>query len=365
MKTDRLADLYADPGPFASVYLDVSRDMENGDRIVELAARSAGESLAEQGASQDVVEAVRGRLTESTHEGAPVSRLVIATERGILLDELAHSRTPQPTAVWAALPDLAGWLTAADSVVPFVLARVDHEGGQVETYRSGGWSPEEEQEVGSPDVHEHKFGGGGWSHLRFQRVSENAWIRNAEAVAEEIKRQLTRDIGLVLLAGDVRSRQEVQEALGEIRAEVVQIDGGSPHVDGGDEALQEAVRNVLAGRVTSAKLAEVHELQARLGRDDSVAIGVRDVADALVRGQVDRLLIDPASAREFSVEPARHPGLAFGAVEPPASIPADQALIAAAVLTAAEVVITRASTLGGAPVAGLLRWDQTSEGTRA
>src|SRR5947209_10887786 len=120
MRTDRLAGLYNDPGPFASVYADVSRDMENGDRIVELAARSAADSLAEQGAPHDVVEAVHSRLTESTHEGAPVSRIVVATERGILLDELAHSHSPQPTAVWDALPDLGAWLTAADSVVPFV-----------------------------------------------------------------------------------------------------------------------------------------------------------------------------------------------------------------------------------------------------
>jgi len=365
MKTDHLADLYADRGPFASVYLDVSRDMADGDRIVELAARSAAGSLSDQGAPPVVVEAVVARLTASTHEGAPLSRLVVASERGILLDERTHTRTAQPTAVWDALPELGDWLAAADSVVPFVLARVDHEGGQVGTYRSGSTSADEEQEVGSPDVHEHKFGGGGWSHLRFQRVSENAWIRNAEEVADEIHRQLERDIRLVVIAGDVRSRQEVQEALGDVRAEVVQVDGGSPHDDGGEEALQEAVRGVLAGEVTSSKLAEVHELQARLGRDDSVATGVRDVADALVRGQVERLLIDPARAREFSVEPAHHPGLAFGAVDPPASIPADRALIAAAVLTAAEVVVSRASTLGGAPVAALLRWDQPSRGSQA
>jgi hypothetical protein len=44
---------------------------------------------------------------------------------------------------------------------------------------------------------------------------------------------------------------------------------------------------------------------------------------------------------------------------------ADLAVVAAACLTDAEVVISRASTLGGAPVAALLRWDQTAQGTRA
>ena len=83
-----------------------------------------------------------------------------------------------------------------------------------------------------------------------------------------------------------------------------------------------------------------------------------DVADALVRGQVDRLLIDPARAAEFELEPEKHPGLALGAAtDLPTALPADRALVAAAVLTDADVVVTRTSTLGGAPVAALLRWN--------
>jgi hypothetical protein len=37
---------------------------------------------------------------------------------------------------------------------------------------------------------------------------------------------------------------------------------------------------------------------------------------------------------------------------------ADLALVAAAARTGAEVAVTRSSTVGGAPVAALLRWDQ-------
>jgi hypothetical protein len=40
-------------------------------------------------------------------------------------------------------------------------------------------------------------------------------------------------------------------------------------------------------------------------------------------------------------------------------------LVAAAAVTDAEVVVSRASTLGGAPVAALLRWHQTSQGAGA
>src|SRR4051794_7848086 len=168
MKTDSIAKLLEDPGPFASVYVDVSRDMEDGNRVVELAARSACDALLEQGAPSSVCEEIRDRLTASVHVEAPVSRAVVATRRGVLLDEVTRARTVQPTASWAPLPDLGAWIADEDTRVPFILALVDHEGGQVSVYRSSLRSADVTESVGSPDVHEHKFRGGGWSHLRYQ-----------------------------------------------------------------------------------------------------------------------------------------------------------------------------------------------------
>ena len=71
------------------------------------------------------------------------------------------------------------------------------------------------------------------------------------------------------------------------------------------------------------------------------------------------------AAREFRIRAADHPGLVLGASISDEPVRADLAVVAAASLTDAEVVISRVSTLGGAPVAALLRWDQTAQGTRA
>jgi hypothetical protein len=367
VKTDRIAHLYADPGPFASAYVEVSRDQEDGDRIAELQARAACDQLAEQGAPEAVIEQVRARLSESVHERAPISRFVVATEAGVLLDELSRAHQPQPVGVWDALPDLSDWIAHEDSQLPFVLALADHEGGDVRTYRTdGGYRPEVEKTVGGETSFEHKFKGGGWSHLRFQHSTENVWARNATDVANEIQRQVDGGAKLVLLAGDPTSCQQIREILGDPGVDLVVLDSGSRSADGGEEALAEAVNSALYDAVVAAKLAEVHELKERLGRDDSVAIGIGDVIDAFVRGQVDRLLIDPVRAAEFEVQPEQHPGLALGSITGlPKTIPADRALIAAAALTGADVVVTRTGTLGGAPAAGLLRWDQPSIGTRA
>jgi hypothetical protein len=366
VKTNSIAQLLEDPGPFASVYVDVSRDMEDGNRVVELAARAACDSLLEQGAPSSVCDEIRDVLTTSLHVEAPASRAVVATDRGVVLDQVSRARTVHATATWAPLPDLGAWITDEDTRVPFLLALVDHEGGQVSVYRSSRHAADVTESVGSPDVHEHKFHGGGWAHLRYQHVAENAWMRNATEVAAEIERHARRGIEMIILAGDPQSRSQVTEALGDVRAEVVQLESGSRAADGGDDALFSEVDAVLTRHVTATKLADVHALQDRLGKGEAVAIGIADVVDALVRGQVDRLLIDVDRAREFRVEPPHHPGLSFGAVtDLPESIPADLALIAGAAVTAADVNVTRARTMAGAPVAALLRWHQPAEGTRA
>jgi Bacterial archaeo-eukaryotic release factor family 2 len=359
MKSDRLTAIYADPGPFASAYLEVSRDQEQGNRVVELAVRAVRDDLADQGAPSEVLAAVEERLGQSTGQPAPISRCVVATERGVLLDELTRSHHAQPVATWATLPDVAAWLRDAGQQVPFILALVDHEGGDVTTYSADDMGPEREASVGEPSKYEHKVRGGGWSHLRMQRTAENVWAHNAVEVAAEIERQVRIGPNLVILAGDEHSRSLVTEHLPDtISAEVRVLDRSGRPVDGGDDALAADVDSVLRDVVVARQLRMVHELKERMGRGESVALGVRDVADAFVRGQVDQLMLDPDAAAGFTLRPGDHPGLALGASTPIDEVRADQALIAAACMTDADIAVATAATMGGAPVAALLRWNQ-------
>ncbi len=359
MKTDRLAPIYAEPGPFASAYIEVSRDQEHGDRIVELAVRAVGEELAEQGAPAEVVTDIQERLLRSTGQPAPISRCVVATERGVLFDELTRSHHAQPVATWGPLPDLVAWLRDASRQIPFVLALVDHEGGDITTYSADDMEPEREASVGEPSKYEHKVRGGGWSHLNWQRSAETIWAQNAAEVAAEIGRQVRNGPELVILAGDVHSRGQVIADLPDtIAADVVVLDRAGRPVDGGDDALAKDVESALRDVVVSRQLKMVHELKERMGRGRSVAIGVREVADAFVRGQVDQLLLDPEAAADFTLRPRDHPGLALGINTPEEKLRADQALIAAACLTDADIAVATAATMGGAPVAALLRWNQ-------
>ena len=359
MKSDRLASIYADPGPFASAYLEVSRDQEQGNRVVELAVRAVCDELATQGAPAEVLDEVQQRLGQSTGQPAPISRCLVASERGILFDELTRSRHAQPVATWGPLPDVAAWLTDASGQLPFVLALVDHEGGDVTTYSADDMEPEREASVGEPSKYEHKVHGGGWSHLNWQRSAETIWARNATEVAAEIERQVRNGPDLVIVAGDEHSRSQVADRLPDtISAQLVVLERAGRPVDGGDDALAAEVESTLKDTVVAQQLKLVHELKGRMGRGESVALGVRDVADAFVRGQVEQLMIDPEAAGEFTLRPGDHPGLALGVDAPAEDLRADQALIAAACMTDADITVATAATMGGAPVAALLRWNQ-------
>ncbi|MGI3780730.1 MAG: hypothetical protein ACRYG2_08120 [Janthinobacterium lividum] len=354
--------LSTDPGPFATAYADVSRVAAAGDDEVTLTARAARDELVAAGCPDAVADALQEALGASTHEGGEVARVVVASARGVVFSALVRGRRPQPTTAWGALPDLGPWLADATLVLPFVLARVDHAGGNVSTYSDGAAGPlREEQEAGGDANFLHKTGAD--AH---EGSVEEEWKRSADDVAAEIERQVTAGPSLVLVGGEPDAVSEVRAKLTHLEAEVVGLQGGRRNTDGGEAAFEEEITEALRGQAVTANLDVLAQLKQRLGEraqgaSSRGASGVDEVLDALVVGQVDTLLLDPAAAAETSVTLSEHPGLVVGVVETSEALPADQVLVALAALTDADVRIERRGTLGGDPVAALLRWDNTAD----
>jgi release factor family 2 len=359
METSALRPAYEHAGPLATVLVDVSQDSENGAHEHELRVRAACDQLVEQGAGELLVERVRERLLEPPGSGAPLARLVVAADDEVVLDEVASFRVDQPTATYDLLPDLAPWVAHRDSAVTFVLAIVDHEGGDVALYDSDVPEPEDQDSVGGvEEEHVHKVPVGGWSALRYQHTTENVWAANAEKVVEAVQHHVRAGHHLVLLAGDPQSRGMVRDGLADTKAEVVELESGTRNADGGDEALQQAIREALLGVVVRRRLETVHRLREQVGRGGAGAAGVRPVAEALVKGQVQTLLLDPGPAAEERLDPADHPGLPVPGTLPHGELRADLVLVASAVLTDAEVTTIPAAALGSEPFGALLRWEE-------
>ncbi|GAB6987465.1 baeRF2 domain-containing protein [Nocardioides pyridinolyticus] len=354
MDTSTLSDLYQSSGPFATVLVDVGHETETGEHEHELRVRAACDELREQGADGAVVDAVAERLGELVHQPSPVARVVVATADGIAYDEVAHLQADQAVATWGPLPDLARWIEHRDGSVEFVLAVVDHEGGDVAVHRSDLPEPEELESIQGDTENIHQVGATDWGNLNYQHRTENVWAKNAGEVADHVMSHVRTGARLVLLAGDPRSKSLVRERLNEAEAEIIELETGSRNEDGGDEALAQAVRQALGDQVVRRRLERVHALRERLGRGEGAVAGVDDVADAFVKGQVETLLFDPSVAAEAQLDVTAHPGLAL----PEETLRADQELVAAAVLTSAEVGVAPAAALAGEPVAAVLRWEE-------
>jgi len=358
MDTTTLTPALRGSGPFATVLTDVSQDTESGRHEHDLRVRAACERLSERGAPAEVVDLVRERLSETVRRPAPLGRIVVASPDGIAYDELALTRVDDPVASWDPLPDLTAWIAHRDATLPFVLALVDHAGGDISLWDSDVPEPEVSTSAGGEDLEFiHQMPVGGWGSLEVQRTTENTWRENAEDVAAEVER-LVRAHGhpTVLLGGDPTSVGMVRKALDDLPATVVELSTGQRAEDGGDEALRGAIQEALAGEVVRRRTELAHRVREALGRGDTGVAGVDAVADALVRGQVETLVLDPAALPDATLDPSQHPGLAFGGPEPLRPLRADEALIAAAVATDAEVTTLPTLALGGEPVAAILRW---------
>src|SRR3712207_673126 len=69
MDVSFLEQVFAAPGPYATVCADVTHVIESADTELDLRVRAIAERLTEQGAPEAVVEAVRGRLLEGNAGG--------------------------------------------------------------------------------------------------------------------------------------------------------------------------------------------------------------------------------------------------------------------------------------------------------
>lgn len=358
MRTDSLTDLFDQPGPFASVLVDVSQDGEDGAGQRQLRVDEALRQLEAQGAPEPVGHQLREVLDQPTEPAAPVARLVVATEAGLCFDDTVQERLDTTVATWSPLPDVAMWARLQDASLPFLLVVADREGSDIEVYRASNREPDETTSIHGETAHIHKVKVGGWAQDHYQNHTEEVWRRNARQTAELIDRQVADGIPLVVLAGDERARGEIDEALGTKAAEcTVQVEAGGRAAGSSREALEAAVADVLRAEVVERRLGWVRQYQERRGRGDAVATGSQEVLDAFVIGQVGTLLLDLPGSREQTVQPADYRGLTLG-VGVGAILPLDQVLVAAAVRTAADVVVVPGRVLEGAPAAALLRWNQ-------
>ncbi|MGY1594899.1 Vms1/Ankzf1 family peptidyl-tRNA hydrolase [Geodermatophilus sp. SYSU D00708] len=372
MDVSFLEPVFSASGPYATVCADVTHTTENADTEVELRVRAITERLSEQGAPETVVEAVRSRLLEANDGGEIATlrgrALVVAADGTVVLDQPLVDVPRQEVAEYSPAPDLMPVLRQLPGRVPHIVVVTDRVGADISVASLVG-RPEIEDEVEGDSFQIRKFQGGGWAHHRYQHNAENKWIHNADNVAERIASLVRRlHPQFVLLAGDVRARQILTDRASDLWSDlVVSMDEGGRAAGADREPVERRTAELVAEHEAREE-ADVVEKLASAGAHGLAVTGKASVVEALRKGQVETLvladqqdaddtLIVGNSPLELGVD--QHDMDALGTHG--TVVPAQAGLLAAAVASAAGVVVVPRSAMpGDIPVAAVLRYTDES-----
>lgn len=360
--------------PFATVCADVTHTTENADTELDLRVRAIAEKLSGQGAPEPVVEAVRGRLLEGNDGGEAGTlrgRAVVVDSTGsVVLDQPLADAPAREVAEWAPQPDLLPVLRQLAGRVPHIVVLIDRVGADI-TFVNLPEREDEQASVEGDTRHIRKFQGGGWAHHRYQHNTENIWIHNVDGVAKQIDDMVRRhSVRFVLVAGDVRARQILTDRAGSWSHLIVSMDEGGRAAGASREPVDTREAELVAEHEARQIAESVEKVQA--GAAHGLSVTGRDrVVEALRKGQVETLVLadDPEdetllvgdSPLELGVKQQDMDALGTHG----SAVPADRALVQAAVASAAEVVVVpRAAMPDEVPVAAVLRYtdDSTSSG---
>lgn len=373
MDVSFLERVFAAPGPYATVCADVTHNTENADTEVELRVRALTQKLAEQGAPEPVVTAVRDRLLETNGGGEAGTlhgrALVVASDGSVALDQPLVDAPTAELAEWAPHPDLLPVLRQLPGRVPHIVVLADRVGADI-TYVSSPGQVIEAETVEGDSFQIRKFSGGGWAHHRYQHNAENKWVHNADDVATTIASMARRlSPRFVLMAGDMRARQILHDRASDVWSDlVVSMDEGGRAAGADREPVDRREAELIAEH-EAREIAEVTEQLQAAGAHGLAVTGTEAVVDALRKGQVETLVLADQPEDEKLLVGDDPLVLGVGQQDMDALgthgdvVPHDRALVAAAVATRAAVVVApRAALPDGVPVAAVLRYSDIPTG---
>lgn len=286
--TTDLVELATGRGPFVSAYLTTEATVENAAQRAEVRWRSVRDSLAAEGAPDEVLAVVDPLVADAHLQGEGLGVIVRA-------DGSAHvEHHPHPPALdrarWAPLPSLLPLLGWRQSTPPYMVVAADRKGADILAVR--GEAPDLRREAGGDDHPLSKVNAGGWSQRRYQERAENTWADNAEDVARRVS-ALARRVGarLIVVAGDVRAVTLLGDALPPELAELFREVGGGRGADGSGDTLAAATAELVEEAVAADTAALLEKFREELGQADRAADGVDATLRALAASQVEVLLV--------------------------------------------------------------------------
>ncbi|RRQ26586.1 hypothetical protein DK926_17430 [Rhodococcus sp. Eu-32] len=364
MQTHRFRALVDEPGPFATVYYDDTHTSEDASAVAELTARAVIEELEERGADASLTGAIETAMTVATPPSGPSGRVVIAGRNGVLVDEHLVRPAVKTEVRVSDLPYLVPIVEHGAESVAYAVALVDHQGADLTLHSEDGdtWTTSVDGD-GYPVHKASSAETAGYGDP--QPRAEEAARKNIRAVAAELDTAVDRyDVGVVFLGGDVRARAELLEHVADrVRERAVTIDGASRSAGVDTQATRDKIDEEFARRRLAAVDAAVQRFQQYEGTGRA-AQGIEGVSSALRSGNVDTLIVGDLGQRTVvsadGLVAADVDALSEYGASDAQTVPADEAVVAAAVRVGASIVRTDERFTPEDGVAAVLRYDEFS-----
>lgn len=287
-----LHPLYEHPGPWASVYVDLSRHPEDAARQRTLTGEAMSQELARRGADEATCRAVRNAIQELGNSPEPAGRALFARAGAVVLDPPLACAPRRDKAVWAPLPRATPLLDLTGEDAVAVVAYIDRRGADFELR-----SALARERAGSATGHEvpaYRSGAADWSERHFQLRVENTWEHNAAEIADALAvcQEETR-ADLLILVGEEEERRSVHQRLPQRLHERV-VDArhgaGSRLLDGDvEEARATHVRRHAAAALERFLAARAPDEEGRAG----AAEGVPALVGAAREHRIEELVVRP------------------------------------------------------------------------
>ncbi|WP_149828315.1 hypothetical protein [Streptomyces tailanensis] len=342
MRLHFLDTLYAMPGPYASVYVDTSRDIDDPDKAIELHRRHARSDLIELGADPATAEVSAAAVGTDAHLPGRHGQALFATHGELVLTEELPQPPPVDRAGYALLPDAMPLALQHAPDIPYaaaVLTRVKPANSH----------------TASEDLHV-ELQTGRWPSssvapraLTHLHIPIDQWHQEARRLAEELAHLV--DVGhadTLVLCGDTWARGVLVNRLpAPIRNRVATVPGnGQDIVETGRALLERQLAALFRGRLSAHDRDRLETFAAQRARDRA-GEGLSAAVAALQRGQADALVVNHPVEQWPPLWLGTDPDQialsaddlqTFGAIGYEQQ-PADAALLYAAVTTGAELIV--------------------------
>lgn len=347
MDTMRLRELVTTDGPFASVYFNDTHDTEDALTLRGLRWRELRNELAGQGTSEVTLDTLESAVHEADPPVGSSGRALVAADDVILLDRELDEPPARPVARLSDLPYLVPLLEHGEIPPPHVVAVTDRVGAEVTAVDQQGNVVDERTIEGVDQV--HKVSTGGWAHRTVQQHIDELVKQNVDQVAEYIV-DTTRRIGatVIVIAGESQARKALLDALPEmVREQATEFPGGSRKPDERDTQLEHRVKELLVKDKQTRRDQTAERFRIARDQPPTLAVeGLEATISALSESNVETLLlnhpadIDVLTGPDPTLLSTQEEALKIQGAEPITAQRADEALVAAAIATDADIVYT-------------------------